>query len=45
MFVFARKGVSLKSSPLWPPARLRPVGDYAPEGRAYGSERARRVLN
>jgi hypothetical protein len=22
----------------WPPARLRPVGDYAPEGRAYASE-------
>ena len=21
------------------PARLRPVGDYAPEGRAYSSER------
>jgi hypothetical protein len=21
-----------------PPARLRPVGDYAPEGRAYASE-------
>ncbi len=24
----------------WPPARLRPVGDYAPEGRAYASESA-----
>jgi hypothetical protein len=24
---------------IWPPARLRPVGDYAPEGRAYASER------
>jgi len=24
---------------LGPPARLRPVGDYAPEGRAYASER------
>ena len=24
----------------WPPARLRPVGDYAPEGRAYTSESA-----
>ena len=23
------------------PARLRPVGDYAPEGRAYSSERGR----
>jgi len=23
----------------WLPARLRPVGDYAPEGRAYSSER------
>ena len=26
----------------WPPSRLRPVGDYyAPEGRAYASERKR----
>jgi len=23
------------------PARLRPVGDYAPEGRVYSSERGR----
>ncbi len=27
-----------------PPARLRPVGDYAPEGRAYASERRSREL-
>ena len=30
---------NIESRPIWPPARLRPVGDYAPEGRAYASER------
>jgi hypothetical protein len=26
------------------PARLRPVGDYTPEGRAYSSERRTSIL-
>jgi len=30
---------NIESRPIWPPARLRPVGEYAPEGRAYASER------
>jgi len=32
---------NIEARPIWPPARLRPVGDYAPEGRAYASERSR----
>ena len=35
---------SWKSAATGPPARLRPVGDYAPEGRSYGSESVVRVL-
>jgi four helix bundle protein len=30
---------------MWPPARLRPVGDYAPEGRAYALERNPCIYN
>lgn len=26
---------NIESRLIWPPARLHPVGDYAPEGRAY----------
>ena len=35
------KGTSQESTPedARLPARLRPIGDYAPEGRAYSSER------
>ena len=33
----ASQGPTLEDARL--PARLRPVGDYAPEGRAYSSER------
>ena len=30
---------NIEARPMWPPARLRPGGDSAPEGRAYASER------
>ena len=34
-----------KKWPSGPPARLRPEGDYAPEGRAYASESRYSLLN
>jgi hypothetical protein len=41
----ALEAQNIEARPMWPPARLRPVGDYAPEGRAHASERSRCTCN